>query len=467
MYRKKIEEFIDSCQDQMIKDIRTLVQIPSVEMEAEPGMPYGRENYRALTTAMEMAEKMGFRVKSFDNRIMTAELNDKEPRLGIIAHLDVVDAGTGWSYPPYDVTVENGLLFGRGTADNKGPAIAALYAMKAVQQICPELTGGCRLILGTAEETGCQDLAYYVTQEAPPPMSFSPDADYPVIHAEKGMHMPKFRANWKLETVSPRVSAIRGGKIHNAVPQLAEADVVGLSAAEAAALARETEQKTGVVFHLAEENGILHIQAVGTSAHVCEPEKGNNAQTALLALLAALPLADAASTRAIRSLAECFPHGDWAGNSFGIAQSDALTGELALSFSVLSMNETGFEAQYDCRCPLCATDENMAEPVLRKLRVCGFEVYEGTAMTPGHYTDPESPICRVLNRIYEDYTGLPGGCQAIGGFTYVHDIVGGVAFGCAMPDAQPHFHTADERFPIADLLISAKMFAQAIIDLCK
>lgn len=108
----------------------------------------------------------------------------------------------------------------------------------------------------------------------------------------------------------------------------------------------------------------------------------------------------------------------------------------------------------------------MARPVLAKLREKGFEIYEGETLTAGHYTDPESAICKTLNRVYEDYTGLKGGCAAIGGYTYVHGIEGGVAFGCAFPGAEPHFHTANERFPIADMMLSAKMFAQVIVDVC-
>ena len=467
MYKEKFSAYLDSCREQMVEDVRTLVRIPSLESEAKPGMPYGEENYKVLCTAMEMAEKMGFRVRNFGNKVMTAELNDNEANLGIIAHLDIVDAGIGWDYPPYDVTIVDDVMYGRGTADNKGPVIAALYAMKAVKELGPELSGNVRLILGTAEETGCHDLDYYATQEAIPPMSFSPDADYPVIHAEKGMHMPKFRAAWEKTDVLPRVTAIAGGTIHNAVPQIADATVAGMTAAEAAETAKAVEAETGIAFELKDENGTLCIHASGCAAHVCEPWKGNNAQTALIALLAKLPLADCGSTKAVRDLAECFPHGDFAGNSFGVAQADELTGELALSFSVLSMDETGFDAQYDCRCPMCATEENMAQPACAKLREKGFEIYEGEALMAGHYTDPESTICKTLNRVYEDYTGLPGGCVAIGGFTYVHRVEGGVAFGCALPGAEPHFHTANERFPIADMMISAKMFAQAIVDICK
>ena len=88
-------------------------------------------------------------------------------------------------------------------------------------------------------------------------------------------------------------------------------------------------------------------------------------------------------------------------------------------------------------------------------------------MTPTHFTDPDSPLCRTLNSVYEEYTGLPGGCLAIGGFTYLHDVPGGVAFGCAFPGENQHCHTAQEFFPIEDMLISAKMFAKAIFELCQ
>ena len=56
---------------------------------------------------------------------------------------------------------------------------------------------------------------------------------------------------------------------------------------------------------------------------------------------------------------------------------------------------------------------------------------------------------------------------AIGGGTYVHNIPGGVAFGCEFPDFDTKMHCANERARVDDLLRSAKMFALAIARLCE
>ena len=196
MYRKEIEGFIDSHREEMIEDICTLCRINSEKMPYVEGKPYGEGPFQALQAALGMAEGYGFSIRNYDNYVGTADLNDKERQLDILAHLDVMPQGTGWTYPPFDVTEHEGKLYGRGTADDKGPAVAALYAMMAVKAIRPELHKNVRLILGTDEESGSADIAYYFAREAPPPHVFSPDGDFPVINIEKGRFAPVFRGRW-------------------------------------------------------------------------------------------------------------------------------------------------------------------------------------------------------------------------------------------------------------------------------
>ena len=459
--------FIDSCREDMIEAVRALVSIPSVEGEPEPGMPYGKEPYRALMKCREMAEALGFRTCVVGDRVLEVDLNDKEPELGIIAHLDIV-AADGWKHDPFTMRLENGVMIGRGVADDKGPLVSALWALKAVKECAPPLSKGVRLLFGTAEETSCDDLAYYMNVRKMPPYSFAPDAHYPVHNTEKGIFTPKFSRSWAKSDSLPRVAELHGGRAHNAVPASAEARLLGLSAESVRPFAEKAERETEATFTLSEENGSLRIMASGKSNHVCRPWNGCNAQTALLSLLAALPLADIPSSEAIRALNECFPHGDHYGEAiFPEKREDELTGPLSVSFSVLSLTEEGFTAQCDCRCPLCCTQENTAEPMLAKLRQSGFTLCGMEKLTPGHHTPADSPLCTALNRVYEEYTGLPGACEAIGGFTYVHNVPGGVAFGAALPGVDPHFHAEDEWFSVDDMLLNANIFAAAITELCR
>ena len=158
MYKKEIEAYIEAHKEEMIQDIFTLCRINSEKMPYEEGKPYGKGPAMALDAAMAMAEGYGFSVTNYDYFVGTADLNDKEKHLDILAHLDVVPAGEGWEVTqPFDPILKDGRLYGRGTADDKGPAVAALYAFRAVKELGIPLSKNARLILGTDEECGSSE----------------------------------------------------------------------------------------------------------------------------------------------------------------------------------------------------------------------------------------------------------------------------------------------------------------------
>lgn len=219
MYRKEIEEYIDSHKDQMIEDICTLCRINSEKMPYTEGKPFGEGPFEVLQTALTMMENYGFSVRNYDNYVGTADLNDKEAQLDILAHLDVVPAGEGWTVTePFEPVIKDGKLYGRGTADDKGPAVAALYAMRAVKELGLPVKKNVRLILGTDEECGSSDIAVYYKQEKEAPMTFSPDAEFPVINVEKGRLPGHFAASFEKSDAMPKLVKIDAGLKSNVVP---------------------------------------------------------------------------------------------------------------------------------------------------------------------------------------------------------------------------------------------------------
>ena len=460
-----INFFIDANKERFVADLSRLVAVRSVRGEAGDGKPYGEGPARALAVATEIAREHGFALKNIGGHAGELDLGD-QPSLLVLAHLDVVDEGDGWTRPPYTATREGDLLYGRGTTDDKGPALAALYALEAVRQSGTRLQTGARLVLGCAEETGSEDMDAYFAVRPQLPYCFSPDGSYPLIHLEKGRLAPFFGKDWKKEDALPRVCTIRGGKTPNIVPRCAEAEVLGLPLAALSEQARQTEKATGVHFSLTKTDNGVRISAEGVSAHAAEPHKGNNAQTALLALLAALPLAACESTAAVRALCRLFPHGDTSGAALGVQMQDTVSGALTLNFGVLTLADTGFTACFDSRTPLCATGETLLEPVCGQLRDAGFIFSQTPTLRPVHYVPKDAPFVKTLLNIYENFTGEKGEALAIGGGTYVHDIESGVAFGCEMPGRDYRIHGADEYADINELLLSAKMFAAAIVALC-
>ena len=454
--------------DALAAAIGRLVRIPSMKGPPAPGAPYGPGPAAVLEEALALCRDMGFSARSYDGYVGLADLNDRQTRLHILGHLDVVAAGTGWTATdPFAPKLDGGMLYGRGVADDKGPVVATLFAMKAARDLDLPLKANVRMIMGLDEESGSSDIAYYYAREPYAPYTFSPDADFPLIHVEKGHYHPDFAARWAPSAALPRVAGLEGGIRANVVPPEARALVPGLDRACAQSLCASMEARTGARFTLADGAQGLEITCAGTNAHASTPEQGNNAITALLALLAEAPLADCGSTRAVRGLHALFPHGDTAGAALGIAQSDGISGALTVNLALLHLDESGFSAKIDARCPLCANEENCRHAAERAFARYGIAVTGDAEMVPPHHVDADAPLVRTLLDCYRAYTGdRDARPLAIGGATYVHNIPGGVAFGPNMPGFDCRMHAADERIRLADLLTACKIFTQAIAALC-
>lgn len=466
MYRKEIEEYIESHKQEMIEDICTLCRINSEKMPYREGMPYGPGAFDALNEALAMAESYGFSITNYDNYVGTADLNHKEHQLDILAHLDVVPAGEGWKETePFEPVVKGDKLFGRGTADDKGPAVAALYAMRAVKELNIPLKKNVRLILGTDEECGSSDIEHYYAIEKEAPMTFSPDGSFPVVNTEKGGLNGHFTAEWTVSGQLPKLVGLEAGTKVNVVPGKAGAVVAGIDAEALEHAAAECEKRTGIRFELKMDEDTATITAIGESAHASLPEEGNNALTGLLLYLTELPLAECEQMTMIRRLLELIPHGDTSGEALGIAMEDELSGSLTLAFSLLKVTESGLEGTFDSRCPVCATEENVLAVVRRNMAEKGFTLHNDS-MKPPHHVDGNSEFVKTLLSAYESYTGRKGECVSMGGGTYVHALKNGVAFGASMPGTDNRMHGADEYAVIEELTVSAKIFAQVIVDLC-
>ncbi len=462
----RIVSWMEDHRDELIKDLSALCRIDSASGAPEPGAPYGPRPKKALEAAMALCGGYGLRVTDHGDRVMTADLGPDTPALDILAHLDVVGPGDGWDTDPFEPVVKpDGYIYGRGVADDKGGAVAALYALRCVKELGLPLSGRCRLILGTDEENGSSDVAWYYQRVKPAPMTFTPDSDFPVCNAEKGFYRLRFTKKWARETVTPRVCEMHGGFRVNVVPGQASAVIAGMPEADLLAGATPLAAELGAAVSTEKMEAGVKLTVVARGCHAAQPETGVNANTALIRVLSGLPLADCDSTKAIHELDAVLPHGDWYGRALGIAQADEVTGALTCSFTQIDFTETGLDGLCDCRVPVCATVDNCKKVADGEMRSLGYET--GGDMIPPHYTPADGVFIQTLNRCYEAYTGNPGGCYSMGGGTYVHDVPGGVAFGVVMPGEDVRMHGANERIRVEHLLTAAKIFAHCIADLCK
>lgn len=209
--------------EEILADLADLVRIPSVRGEAVESMPFGRESAKALQVILEKAAAMGLSVKNIDNYAGHAEYGQGEEYAAVLAHVDVVPAGDGWDTDPYTMITKDGHCYGRGTADDKGAAIVALYCLKVLMEEKVPAKRRIRVILGAAEETGSEDMAYYFSKEPLPVMGFTPDADYGICNREKGRLSIDFSA---VSLAASAVLRFEAGTAYNSVPGHAEVELV-------------------------------------------------------------------------------------------------------------------------------------------------------------------------------------------------------------------------------------------------
>ena len=314
----KIEELLLQYKEEMLETLQKWVRIPSVKGEAASGAPFGVEARKALDTAMADCEKFGLKTEIFDGYAGHADLGEGSTRdaLAILAHLDVVPVGDGWTKEPFGAERADGKIYGRGTSDDKGPAVAALYAMRAVKEAGIPLRRKVRLILGCDEECGSSDMAYYKKVTEMPRSGFSPDADYPVINIEKGGSHVQFDGELSKEGL--QVLSMQVGERTNVVPGFASALVEGDE--ETAKQAEEAGRKLGFPVSTTLGNGAVIIETTGVTGHAAFPEHGRNAIGQMLLVFKELGAQGALLEMADAIGMTC--HGE----NLGIAMRDDISG---------------------------------------------------------------------------------------------------------------------------------------------
>ena len=450
----KLNAIIESMHDEMIDTLQKWIRVPSVKGEAAPGAPFGKEVRSMLDMALADCEQMGFKTQNFDGYIAHADLGEgsDEDALAILAHLDVVPEGDGWKYPPYGAVIENGRMYGRGTSDDKGPAVAALYAMKAVKDAGIPLRRKVRLILGCDEESGWEDIAHYNKVATMPRMGFSPDASYPIINIEKGIC--RLELHGVLSNEDLQVIAFNNGERPNVIPGRASALVVGDAATVAQAEAAAKKLDIPAEVQLTDKG--VSITVTGISGHAAYPETARNANGEMLLLLRELGVQGD-----LRLLADKIGL-DYKGEGLEISVSDGISGYLTCNLGIIRAGEGGVYATLDIRYPVMTNPDMIIKNVsasLPGMRVEAMEVKEP------HHVPAGSELVQNLLDAYHEVTGYERKCLYTGGGTYARSLQEGVAFGASFPQDEDLAHQANEYADIEGLYKNIKIFALAIVKL--
>lgn len=438
-----MKDFIRTTMDAQIHDLAELVRIPSVSRGEPPdtGKPFGKTVYRALEKALEIARNLGFeKVWHIDGYAGVIEYGEGEETLGILAHLDVVPEGQGWTYPPYGAEIHGGKMYGRGTVDDKGPAVSAMYALAAVKNSGLKMKRKVRIILGTDEEIGSLGVEHYLKKEGAPDMAFTPDAEYPVVNSEMGI----LQSTYRLEgTFGLKLSV---GTAANVIP--------GVVTAILPVPAKAVPVPEGFTADF--EGNTIYV--TGCGGHASMPQYAKNALLASLAILSKqdLPEPDRSMVKGLNELWQLDTHGE----TLGIDIKDE-SGRTTYSPDVFSIDENGVTFIADCRHPFSQKADDLLalwDDVYGKL---GFHRI-GQVIKPGHFIPADSELVSTLMKVYNELNGSESKPLTMGGGTYARELPNAVAFGVVREGAPNLCHVPDEYVALEDLRFNTEVMAEAI-----
>lgn len=444
LFGNKILEY----KDELMADLKTLLRFESVDGANN------EECKNALDFVLQRAKDFGLSAEQVTDKSAHITLGDKGRLCGVLSHLDVVPAGGNWSVPAFDLTEKDGRLYGRGIADDKGAALINLYCLRAIKESGIDGKNALRAIYGIAEETGMEDMDGYFEQMPVPDMSFTPDSEYGIGFAEKGiLH---FKVSCKND--AKVLTQFHAGNAVNAVPDTAYAIVDSSSYDETELMKLADESKGNFEF----QNTIdgLMIISKGVAAHACMPEKGLNAASALVDLLS--NAYENADLGVICTFLNYAVHNETDGRSFGLKMSDCVSGALTLNLGIVDIEDEIASAQIDIRYPVTVNGDLIIKQFKKVAGNSDLSV-EVTGHEKPLYVEKNSELVNLLSEAYESVTGEEAELYTTGGGTYARKLGGkGVGFGPVFKGDSVNMHNADESIDKENFFKHAQICLEAL-----
>ena len=436
--------------EDMIADLTELIAIKSIS-----GTDGCQE---AIDWMIKKAEQYGLKAEKVGNLGCHVELGEGGKLCGVLSHLDVVPEGNNWNSLPFELSVGDGYMYGRGIADDKGAALVNLYCLRALKDLGVTGKNTVRAIYGVDEERGMEDMDEYFSLQPIPDMSFTPDSEYGICQYEKGILQLELYADTHDGTT---LTQMHSGKAVNAVPDTAYA-LLDCTENEDHQLARLADAKAGSFEIYYTIDGLM-VLSRGTSAHGSTPEKGLNAATALIDLLTsnfALP-----TMGSIPAFISHYIGTDTDGVMLGIKMRDKESGPLTVNVGTVHIDQGYATCTMDIRYPVTADGEQ----ILEKLRTLGEREHIHVKVlhhNPPLKMDDDSDIVRLLSDSYEAVMGEKPLLYATGGGTYARKLGGkGVAFGPVFPGEESNMHNANECLSVDKFYQHAQICLEAIYNL--
>jgi len=447
----------------MVNSLKELIGIKSVKDIPQPKMPYGKEVFDALEFMSKLSSRLGFDFTNLDGRIGFIDYGSGDETLAVLTHLDVVPAGDGWTFDPFAGDITDGKMYGRGTIDNKGPAIASLYALKMIKDQKIPLNKKVRLVFGCDEESGWTDIDYLKSHEKDPDIAFSPDGDYPIINTEKGLLHVSLTAKCMSNSEDGiKIVSFDSGSRANIVPNSAQGMLAG-DYDEIALSADKFFKQNNIEYTIEKNSKGAIIKVKGVASHGSRPKDGVNAASYLANMLLTLPLASGEFKDALKSFyGKIKLNHDGSGIELDI--KDELSGALTFNVGKVSYDKYNLEIVVDIRYPVSYD----AEFIMSKLKYHFGYIFEIAVKhkLDSHFVDEESDLVKDLKSVYEEVTGKKAYCISIGGATYARAFENAVTFGPKFPGAPSLEHGPDEYIILEELYLNATMIAKAIVKIC-
>ena len=388
---------------QILKDLNTLISYPSRSEDVQCCK-------ETLNYVLGLAENFGLKTKiGRHGDVGIAELGEGDKTVGILVHVDVVSEGnlSLWKHEPFKLSEDEGILYGRGIVDDKGPVIACLYALKEIKEKNIPLQKKIRMIIGTSEEVEWTDMEHYKEEFDFPDYGFTPDGNFPIYNRENGyMDIElKFRENFP-----EGVGGFAGGKATNSIPSHAEFKV-----------GKDTKNFNG------------------EGAHSSTPELGVNAINLLCKEAAQYGFNFA------RLINEFFPEGEYASRFKFVRRDGRLNEDKDLTIVPTVLKQEGNEIiiNLNARQAFEIPAESIIASLREKQAEYGYVVSEAETQE-AVYVDENQPWMQRMKKVNAEY-GMGEECLLASGSSYAKSMPNIVSWGPVFPGEPDCAHMENER----------------------
>ncbi len=443
------DKIIENSKNDIIQTLCKLIPFQSISTETnDSAIPFGKECKKALDYILNLAKKLGFQTKNLDGYCGYIEFGEGKEMIGLIGHLDVVPAKSedGWSLPPFEATIRENKIYGRGSIDDKGPVVATLYAMKAILDSGKKLNKRDRLILGLNEEKDWKCIHYYKKiGEETPTIGFSPDADFPCIYAEKGMLSVRFTHPFSIENqeilnINCNQNAL------NVVPKYCSITL---------------KNKTS--------GDVQKLAFTGTAAHAAHPDLGDNAITKLVKYLNENLTNNSLDNEFtfLKQLSALDLFNIYSPKFFSDEKIKDESGILTSNVGFIGYENNLLEIGFNLRIPVTTPLEEIKAKFQTLTQTFPNLHIDFTLEKAPLHVPKDSYLVQTLTNIFNQKTHQNLEPIAIGGGTFARAFPNMVAFGANMPNQKDMCHQVDEFIDIDTLILSSKIYAEAIYELAK